>query len=244
LLLAGCGGIGIAVPSHQDMRTPLDKAAQAGDLAEVQTLLASGADPNDRGSASGSPLNFATARNHNAAVIRTLIAAGANPNGRGAEGNICWSPPILGATSMGDLENTRALLDSGAAVIAGAVKSRCPKLVVGWLKPPVIDLLVEHGLDLFAVDDLGRNDLHLALAPPVTGNIEGIEYLVGAGVPLNARDHQGKTPLSYWREPRDFETHWFVTWLFERLSHDGELPRQRETRARISALLERSGAQL
>jgi ankyrin repeat protein len=243
-LLAGCGGIGIAVPSHQDLRTPLDRAAQAGDVAEVQTLLASGADPNDRGSPSGSPLNFATAHDHNDDVIHVLIAAGANPNGRGAEGNTCWSSPLLGAASMGDLENTRALLDSGAAVRVGAPKSRCPKLVVGWLKPPVIELLVEHGLDLFAIDELGRNDLHLALAPPVTGNIEGIEYLVRAGVPLNARDHQGKTPLSYWREPRDFETHWFVIWLFEKLSRDGELPRQRETRAKISSLLELSGAQL
>jgi hypothetical protein len=115
---------------------------------------------------------------------------------------------------------------------------------VGWLKPPVIDLLVQHGLDIFAIDELGRNELHIALAPHVVPNFEGIEYLVRAGVPLNARDHTGRTPLAYWREPRDFEAHWFREWLFERLSADPSFRQQRENRAKISAFLERSGALL
>jgi ankyrin repeat protein len=238
-LLAGCGGWGVSVASNKDLRTPLERAAQAGDLAEVQQLLASGSNPNERGGVFGSPLNSATLRNHNAEVIRALIAAGANPNGRGEEGSTCWASPLWHAAFMVDLENTRALLDSGAA----ARQVRCSKLPVGWLKPPVIDLLVQHGLDIFAIDDLGRNELHLALAPPAT-NFEGIEYLVRAGVPLNARDHAGKTPLSYWREPRDFEAHPFRVWLFERLSGASEFQQQRENRARISALLERSGALL
>src|SRR5258708_11509735 len=161
-LLASCGG-GFYVASNKDMRTPLEKAAQAGDLAEVQRLLASGADPNDRGGVFGSPLNAAALRNHNAEVIRALITAGANPNGRRDEGNTCWSSPLWNAASMGDVENTRTLVDSGASV----AKSRCSKLVVGWLKPPIIDLLVQHGLDVFAIDALGRNELHIALAPPV-----------------------------------------------------------------------------
>lgn len=238
-LLAGCGGWGVSVASNKDMRTPLERAAQTGDLAEVQRLLASGADPN-RGSVFGSPLNSAVIRSHNAEVIRALIAAGANPNGRGEEGNRCWASPILSATSIGDLENTRTLLDSGATL----PKSRCSKLIVGWLKPPVIDLLVQHGLDILAVDEFGRNELHSALEPRVVPNFEGIEYLVRAGVPLNARDHAGRTPLAYWREPRDFEAHWFREWLFERLSSDPGFRQQRENRAKISALLERSGALL
>jgi hypothetical protein len=141
---------------------------------------------------------------------------------------------------MGELENTRTLLDSGAAI----PRSRCSNLVVGWLKPPVIDLLRQHGLNIFATDQLGRNELHIALAPPVVPNLEGIEYLVNAGVPMNARDHRGKTPLAYWREPRDIESHWFRVRLIERLSDDAEFRQQRDNRAKVSALLERSGAQL
>ena len=35
---------------------------------------------------------------------------------------------------------------------------------------------------------------------------------------MNARDRWGKTPPAYWREPRDFEIHWFRMWLMERIS--------------------------
>lgn len=203
-------------------------------------MLASGADPNDRGGVSGSPLNAAASRNHNTEVIRALLAAGADPNGRGEEGSSCWLSPLFHAASMGDLENTRTLLDLGATT----ARSRCSKLVVGWLKPPVIDLLRQHGLDIFATDQLGRNELHIALAPLVVPNFEGIEYLVNAGVPLNARDHRGRTPLAYWREPRDIESHSFRVWLNERLGAVAEFRQQRDNRAKISALLERAGAQL
>jgi ankyrin repeat protein len=237
-MLAGCGGISVA--SHKDTRTPLEKAAQAGDLVNVQRLLASGADPNDRGGVFGSPLNSAAFRNHNTEVIRALVAAGANPNGRGQEGNSCWVSPLFHTAHSGDLESTRTLLEFGAKVPT----SRCSKLVVGWLKPPVINLLLQHGLDMFAIDELGRNQLHIALAAPVAANLEGIEYLIRAGLPLNARDHTGRTPLAYWREPRDFEAHWFRVWLIERLNDDPELQKQRENRSKISVLLERSGALL
>jgi ankyrin repeat protein len=235
--LAGCGVTIFSAGSHDDKRTPLEKAATAGNLNEVRRLLASGADPNDRDAIYGSPLNAAASRNGNAEVIRALVAAGANPNGRAEE---CWLAPLIRAASMGDLENTRALLDAGAAVS----QSRCSRLALGWLKPSVIDLLRPHGLDIFAADELGRNELHLALAPPVVPNPESIEYLVNAGLPLNARDHLGRTPLSYWREPRHMEIHWFQTWIAERLLDDAGYRGQQENRVKISALLERSGAGL
>jgi hypothetical protein len=70
--LVGCG-VGFAVGSNKDRRTPMEKAAQAGDVAEVQRLLASGADPNDHGGAFGSPLNAAALRNHNADVAFNVV---------------------------------------------------------------------------------------------------------------------------------------------------------------------------
>ncbi len=87
-------------------------------------------------------------------------------------------------------------------------------------------------------------ELHLALTRPVVAPHEGIEYLVRAGVPLNASDRWGKTPLAYWRESRDYEVHWFRVWLIERVTGDPDFRREREDRAKISAFLARSGASL
>ena len=148
-------------------------------------------------------------------------------------------PPLWLAASMGDAESTRALLNAGAS----PQPSKCSAPSLAWLKPPVTDLLVQHGLDPRITDDRGRNQLHVALAPPSVPPVEGVEHLVQLGVPLNARDQSGKTPLAYWREPREYEQHWFTTWVFERLGDDGTQI-ERERRARISELLTRLGAML
>jgi hypothetical protein len=137
------------------------------------------------------------------------------------------------------MENIRALLHAGASLH----QPEC-SLVVGWQTPPVLELLVQRGLDLKAVDEKGRKALHIALAPPIVAPFAGVEYLVRTGVPVNARDRSGKTPLAYWREPRDFETHWLRQWLLSHLTDDPDFQRSHADRARISALLERSGATL
>lgn len=109
----------------------------------------------------------------------------------------------------------------------------------------MLELLTHHGLNLNKVDENGRNELHLALAPPVMPNADGIEYLIKAGVPLNARDRSGKTPLAYWKEPRGYERRSAASWVFEFLDSDSNYQRyERDNRTKISALLERSGALL
>jgi ankyrin repeat protein len=237
-VLTGCGGCYVSHGGGEDRRTPLERAAQAGDAGEVRRLLSAGADANDRGALWGAPLNAAASKPGNGEVLRVLLAAGANPNGRADEGQACWVPPLMHAAGSGDTENTRVLLEAGARMWT----SRCSRLAVGWLKAPVIELLVQHGFNLLEVDESGRNALHLALAPPAAPPFEGIEYLVRAGVPLGARDRAGRTPIDYWREPRDYEVRWFTTWVMERLSSDGFFRTQRENRARIWALLEQAAA--
>jgi ankyrin repeat protein len=245
-LLAGCSRlsfVGFGQENNEDRRTPLEKAAQEGDAAEVERLLAAGADPDGAAGMSGSALNAAVlgpGTPGNAEVVRILLAAGANPNGRVDEEGRYWVSPLWHAANRGDVESVRALIEAGASI----AQRHGSEFNAAWLEAPIANLLVEHGLDLMAVDAEGRNQLHVALAPPTTPQLAGIEYLVRAGVPLDARDHSGKTPLDYWREPRYFETHWIQTWLLERIGGASHYERERESRAEVSHFLERAGAGL
>jgi ankyrin repeat protein len=234
----GCG-CSIATTSD-DQRTPLEKAAQQSNLAEVRRLLDSGTDPNAPTVMFGSPLHAAAFGRANAAdTVRLLISAGANPNGRRPEPNRCWVSPLFHAAVSGDVESATVLLDAGASITE---QPHCSQWNAGWLEPGILNLLVSRGLDLKRVDSVGRNQLQFALAPPLLPRTAAIEYLIRAGVPINARDKHGRTPLACWKEPRDFETHWFRTWLLERLAEDSYLEQQRRTRKEITTLLTRSGA--
>lgn len=106
-------------------------------------------------------------------------------------------------------------------------------------------LLVAHGLDTLQVDKYGRNLLHQMLRWDPGPKPELVRYLIRVGVPLNARDDEGKTPLAYWKEPRWFELHPFRCWVvIECLANHQTISAQQAIRANISALLERSGARL
>ena len=236
LLLSSCGAD--VSTDHTNRRTPLEQAAAEGKVYEVRRLLASGADPNDHGGTWSWPLESAAERPHNSEVIRALVAAGANPNTRGLEDYEGYDSPLYRAVVIEDVDNARALLEAGASVKSYFLTD------TAHLKPDIMKLLVAHGLNVFQVDNYGRNLLHQMLGWDPGPKPELVDYLIQAGVPLNARDAEGKTPLAYWREPRKFELHPLWSWLKEYLANDETVREHREIRVKISALLERSGARL
>lgn len=154
MFLSGCGwriGVPASAASATDNRTPLERAVQEGNLVEVEHLLASGSDPNDK----SCPLAVACLRKGNAEVVRTLIRAGANPNGRMIQepSTRCWVSPLSYAARIGDAEITATLLDAGASLN----QPQCLPWNLGWLQPPILDVLVSHGLNIQSVDEYGRN---------------------------------------------------------------------------------------
>lgn len=235
-LLSACGSQG---PGFEIVRQPLELAAERGDLAEVERLIAAGADIEGAGG-TFNPLTQAASYEEHADIVRALLAAGADPEGRGKRDGMCWASPLGRATSHGNVETARLLLEAGASI-----NTECNNPAPGYLAPPVTDLLVEYGLDLQAVNEQGRNALHVVLQPPLMPRAEGVEYLIQAGVPLNAPDIDGKTPLAYWQEPRHHEIFELKRWLFYTVFGEPEfVQKEREQRAHISEMLANSGATL
>jgi cytohesin len=87
----------------------LREAAREGDVKEVESLLASGADVNDRDFAGGTALHVAAAAGR-VALVRRLLEAGADVQSRDSDG----FTPLDKAEQNGHQEVTRMLHDAGA----------------------------------------------------------------------------------------------------------------------------------
>jgi len=236
LVLNACAADVVA--DHTDRRTRLERAAAEGKIEDIRSMLVSGADPNVRGETWTWPVAAAAARPHNAEVIRALLAAGANPNPDGTDEYDGYDSPLFRAIVIEDSENTRSLLEGGASVKSYFLTD------TAHLNAEIMRQLVTHGLDEFQVDNYGRNLLHQMLRWDPGPKPELVDYLIQTGVPLNARDADGRTPLGYWRQPRDFELRPFWCWLTNCLRADEIVHDPQAARAKISRLLEQSGARL
>jgi ankyrin repeat protein len=219
---------------------PLMVAAAQGDLAEVNRLIASGADVDGK-DASFNPLSAAVAPEGRLDIVRALLAAGANPDGRRGQREVeLWGSPLVTAAYRGDIETSRLLLEAGASLNAERYDP-----VMGNFPPAIFDLLTDYGFDLQAVDGQGCNPLHVALKSPMLPRTESVEYLIQAGVPLAARDADGKTPLYYWQQPRDFEIVDWRTWIISAvLGERGAVQKLRKQRTKITEILTSAGATL
>lgn len=234
LLLASCGGH----PPRQDNRPPLIRAIAASDLDEVKRLLDAGIDPN--GEPTGAvPLTAGLWSSGRAPILRALLAAGANPDGRPPSGGYCWVSPLVSAAQADQIEYVQILLDAGAHI----TPPPCSTYNLGYISAPILQTLAARGFDLKSAGPDGRNALHRALAPPTVPYPDSIRYLIEQGVPLNARDAQGHTPLYEWRQPRQYETEWLWTRIESWLIDDPDLAKSRERRQSIEKLLRQSGAQ-
>jgi ankyrin repeat protein len=198
-------------------------------------MIASGSDPNAHGETWTWPLEAAAERPHNADVIRVLVAAGANPNPRGTEG-YAGDSPLYRAIVIEDVDNAGALLEAGASIRPHDLTN------TAHLTAEIMRRLVAYGLDEFQVDRYGRNLLHRMLKWDPGPKPELVDYLIQAGVPLNAHDADGKTPLTYWREPREFELHPIWCWITDCLPNNNTVIEQQRMRDEVTGLLERAGA--
>jgi ankyrin repeat protein len=144
LAIAAMTLLAVAFFRRAEPRTPLAKAAAAGDSAEVKALLESGAPP-ESASEPWSPLTWA-ARAGREDSLRSLIDAGADPDRRDGGPN-GWTP-LLHAVHKNQAAAVRVLIAAGADVNRAAPNGLTPlMLAAAQGEGEIVELLLDAGAD-------------------------------------------------------------------------------------------------
>src|SRR6266513_227582 len=178
-----------APAGSQDLNKKLLDAAEAGDTAEVQSLLREGANPNAKGGYGNTALMGAAVRGHTE-TARALLGKGAEVN---AKDNAGWTPLFWAAFSR-RTDTVRALLEKGADVNAKNKYDDTALIHAAYAgNTDTVAVLLEKGADVNAKDDMGRTALIEAARQ---GRTETVRALLEVGADVTTRDREGETALS------------------------------------------------
>jgi ankyrin repeat protein len=157
------------------------------DADKTRLLLSRGADPRLRGSSRVDALTIAAGYVGTTESVAALLDAGAAIEP--PDDTRVRRTPIAAAALAGDLRIVELLVRRGAKPSAEAISEA---LTFGHTE--VVRVLIAAGGDVSGVDATGINLLHWAV---ITNRPAMIPILVKAGVPINAIDDVGFTPLMY-----------------------------------------------
>lgn len=168
--------------------TPLHRAAETGDAAEAERLLAGGADPCAVDGNGDSPLSLAIRGKH-AAVIRLLVDHGALAANRRVS-----CPFLVHLPETGDLELFSYVLSKGRGLVG--IEDRDPDgraafhYAVRQGHEKILQLILRAGFDMNPafLESVKRGDYHW-----VKGSIDHSCGLID----VNAADALGNTALHY-----------------------------------------------
>jgi ankyrin repeat protein len=201
LLLAGSlTALAQVAPSESEVRayTGLHAAAAAGNVAEIERLLAAGADREARDGNARTPLHVAVYRKRHDAA-RVLLAKGANANALDRQ----RYDVVTIATVADDVPMLKLVLEGGAsprnvtspydgtALIAAAH--------LGHVE--VVQILIKAGAPLDHINNLTWTALmeSIVLGDGGKRHTETLRALVAAGANVNIPDRTGVTPLAHAR---------------------------------------------
>lgn len=168
-------------------RSPLWRAARAGQVSQVESLVHSG--PLNVADIDGETALHAAVRSGNLLVVRAVLRGGADTSALNRSG----VTPLHLAAQNNSVEIVEVLLAHGANV-----ESRdsfgCTPLYDGARRgsPAIVSLLLRAGADVQAADKFGTTPLHRAAR---AGRAEIIELLLAAGASPKISNLAGKTPV-------------------------------------------------
>lgn len=146
----------------------LHKAAQAGDIKRMRSLIQRGADVNALGPQKATPLFF-TANTGNVESAKLLLDNGANINHPFQEGGTALHSALM----RGHEELSHFLLDNGADIHKKTDGGVTPlHLAALACMPSVMSRLVRHGVDIHALTNEGQSAVYCVLAGMTLRNSE------------------------------------------------------------------------
>lgn len=171
-----------------DGKTPLQVAAEKGQLVVAKYLLDHGADVN-AGSRrhTGNPL-YGAAANGRKAMVELLLS-------RGADVNAGVLNPLYRAISLGYTEVAEVLLANKADVnLKGSDSDGQRPLHAAARdgKTSLVQLLINHGADVNAPDNNGVTPLHSAV---IADALPAAKLLLASKAEVDAQNKSGDTPL-------------------------------------------------
>jgi ankyrin repeat protein len=159
----------------------------AADADKVRLLLARGANASQRAESGVDALTVASSYRGTAASMRLLVDAGAKP--QPPDDVRVRRKPLVFAAMTGDMDVMRLLLSRGAQPDAEALSE-----AITFDHPESAQALIDAGADANITEGSGINLLHWAA---MTNRPAMIPILAKAGVPVDAIDDAGYTPLMY-----------------------------------------------
>ena len=182
----------------------LFKAAEKGDIREVEKLIAAGADVNTLDQNGKTPLQLAKEKGHTKIIdalhkaAKTLSFVG-EPVGK-------LEKSLVNYARRGNSKKVRKKLFEGADANVrdrfGNTLLHCLALLSTDMpsRSKTIVALIKEGADVNAQNEEGQTPLHQAAR---NGQTEIVKALIKAGADINVKDNDGQTPLD-WATKKDY----------------------------------------